>query len=341
MDISAEPELAKATLIHGVVSDMLFQNEFSYAHFPEIVDLAVVVSGLGMLQSNMGFVKSTSSFWDSTEWELVPRPFLDTQSLAYANAIAAWSRGDSDPVWANELTPEVRKPMKKALKYLSKTNDSFFQTEVSSRLSLKASQEKWLALIASDSVSTKVISIRHLDFDDQSNAQLQETLLDGLQSRNQTVRLHSISATQRVKEEYSQAIADELRVLVEDRDDETRAKAMCSLTRARQLDELTIEIAAKMLDSEAKFVVFAGVLALSSLESVPEDAMPRVDRAFVRSLQVCDYEFIGLFASAYNRWLKDPQSHFEQLLERDSPEYLQIAIGALKNARDQLVSLAG
>jgi hypothetical protein len=94
-----------------------------------------------------------------------------------------------------------------------------------------------------------------------------------------------------------------------------------------------------MLSSKTKYVVYAGLTALSSLDSVSEQLVPPINRSFIRSLQVCDYEFVGLFAAAFTRWLDDPKEHVERLLRDDSPEYMEIAMEALDNVGEQLVGL--
>ena len=60
-------------------------------------------------------MSETGSFWDSTKWEVIPRPFLDPNSLAYATAVAAWARGNANPEWASDLPSIVGRPMKKSL----------------------------------------------------------------------------------------------------------------------------------------------------------------------------------------------------------------------------------
>ena len=100
---------------------------------------------------------------------------------------------------------------------------------------------------------------------------------------------------------------------------------MCSLTRLDKLDEVTIDVASNMLESNLRHVVFAGTYALSTLDSISDHTLRLVDRGFVRALQACDYEFVELFAMAYRRWLDNSQSHVEELLS-DSPEYLPVAL---------------
>ena len=100
IEIDSDPQMGLATLTNGVVCDLLHQKNFGSAHLPERVDLAVAATGLGMIRNNISLVKKQTNYWDSTQWELFPRPFLDCQSLAYANAIAAWARDDATPEWA-------------------------------------------------------------------------------------------------------------------------------------------------------------------------------------------------------------------------------------------------
>ncbi len=333
-----EPELTAATVIHHCLSDLLFQKKFPYAHFPEVVDLAVVGTGLGALQNGLSFVKQSNSFWDSTYWDVFPRPFLDTNALAYANAVAAWVRDEKDPAWASELPSEVKRPMKKSLKYLFKTDDSFFHPSTASSQLLAQTQNQWIDLAKEPSISKQVIAVRSLESDDQFNEQQEAVLLDKLRSPDRVVILHSISAVENLKLN-GQKVADELRLLAENRDDEIRAKAVMALAKLDQLDDLTIGLAAKMVSDRVKYVSFAGVFALSSLETVREPVLRAVDGGLLRSLQSCDYEFIGIYAAAFTRWLDDPRSHVQELLEGDEPEYLQIMLDALDNVAEKKVAL--
>jgi len=332
-----EPILTTATLINKVVTDFLYQNKFSYAHFPDLVDLAIVAMGLGTLQSQIGFVKESGDYWDTTQWNRFPRAFLETQPLAYASALASWTRGDQSPKWMDDLPIEVKRPMQKSLKYLTKTKDSFFESSPANHSLLSQPQDAWLQLAGSDSISKQIIGIRHLEFDESSQSQ-ESVLVEKLNSSDRHILLHAIAATDRIKVQNDQVI-EALRMLCENRDDEIRAKAIIAITRFGALDEASIKEAAKMLESPTRFVVYAGLFALKSLESVPASVLPQANRRFVRALQTCDYEFVGLFASAFNRWMDDPQRHFENLLAENSPEYLEVALESLENVREQLVAI--
>ena len=336
-ELAAEPILTTATLINKTVCDFLFVNKFNYARFPELVDLAVVSMGLGMIQSGIGFVKETGSFWDTTQWEKMPRPFLETQSLAYASALVAWSRNDHAPAWMDRLPVEVKKPMQKSLKYLSKSNDSFFKSSPANHSVLSQPQDEWLKLASNGSVSQQIIATRHLKLEESAQPQ-EKILTEKLYSNDRNILLHAIASTERIDYQNEQVI-EALRLCLENRDDEVCSKAILALTRFNSLDEHSINQAAKMLESPTRFVVFAGLFGLSSLDSVPDQVLKSANRRFIQALQKCDYEFVGLFASAYNRWLEDPKRHFETLLSEDSPEYYEIAMESLENVREQLVGI--
>lgn len=335
--MAADRILTTATLIHHVVGDLLCQNNFEHVECPELVDLAVISTGLGLLQSKFRFVQQQSPFWDSTYWTEAPRPFLDTQALAYASAIAVWVRGDTNPQWTNELPNEVKRPMGKSLKYLLKTNDSFFHPSTAAQHLLKQTQNAWLQMATDPSISKQIVAIRHLEPSEQLRDRQEILLQESMRSPARSVVLNSIAAVESLNLE-NEPVVNELRALTENPDDEIRAKAMIAITKLGQLDQMTIGGAAKMVDDSVKHVVFAGVFSLASLESAPEKVLRVAERGLKRALQSCDYEFVGLFAAAFNRWLSDPVSHFEQLLKDDQPEYLEIAVEALQNIREQSVA---
>ena len=336
-DIKNEPALTAASLIHHVVADLLHQNKFPYAHFPELVGLAVVMTGLGAIRSRIEFVKRAPMFWDSTYWGVFPRPFLDTSTLGYAHAMAAWMREESNPSWFAELPPPVRNPSKKSLKFLTKTGDSFFDSSSAGQLLLQQDQSKWLALAADKSTSKQIIALLHFEPDQSLTDQQEKSLLEKLRSANVPIILHAISSVESVKLS-AEPIVDQLRYLTEHQDDEVCAKAAIALAKLGQVEEATVGVAAKMIDSRAKHVVYAGVFALASQPTIEDTTLRAVDRGFLSALQTCDYEFIQLFVMSYDKWLDQPEEHFQKLLVDDG-EYLEMAIEALQASREKPVTL--
>lgn len=329
-----EPKLTAASLIHHLVNDLLHQSGLDTLESPEMVDLAVVGTGLGALQNEFRFVQQGNSYWDSTVWDQFPRPFLDSNGLAYANAMAAWIRDDHKPDWVSDLPGDIKKPTQKSIKFLFKTNDCFFQRSTDAPGLLNQSQADWLQMASETSISRQVIAIRHLKKDQQLRDRQESLLMIKLRSPDRPVVLHSISAVESLHLNTA-GIAEELRRLLDHRDDEIRAKAIIALARLGQLDESSVVCATQMIDSPVKFVVFAGVLALSTLQEVSEPVLQVANRGLVHSLQSCDYEFVNLFIAALSRWLKDPKSHLEELLQDDQPGYLEIALEGLETIAEQ------
>ncbi len=324
--------------MHHVVRDLLCQREFEYQHLPEFVDLAVVGVGLGVPLSQVNLVNEKGLFWDTTEWETFPRPFLDQQDLAYAFALSAWVRGEASLSWLDAVPAVIKKPAQKSLKYLSKQNDSFFRPHQSKAGKLKQDQNFWLETVAQKSISEQIIGLRYLQVASDSDTRQLSALLDKLRSDNPAVLLNAINTAGSMKK-ASVAVVDELNLLLENRNDQIRAKAMFALARLAAVDEGAIKFAIKMLESHAKFVIYAGLLGLSSISDVPSSVFPAANRAFIRSLQICDYEFIGLFVAAFQQWVDDPELYLKNLLQEDSPEYFEIAMEALASARERLVEL--
>ena len=328
--------LTTATLIHFVVADLLHQNGFERSHLPEVVDCAVIATGLGVLQGNLGFVHSGGSFWDTTAWEVFPKAFLATQMVAYANALTAWTRGDKNPVWATSLPSDVKNPMLKSLKFLFKTSDSFYQPVDSGDLS--SVPATGLKQMQSPFASTQIIGSRSVENTQADRAEIETALKQLLRSNSVDVAVQAVAATERLQINSAET-ADELLSLTEHRNELVRARAMCAITRLGLLNQDSIEVAAGMLDDGTKYVVFSGLMALATLENLPEHILPLADRCFEKALANCDYEFIGIFTAAYQKWVDDPAAHFRSLFGEQSPEYLEIALESLTAVRQSLVPI--
>lgn len=338
-DFQNEPELAVATLVNLLVQDFLVQHNFQFAHLPEAVDIAVVASGLGLPQSRLSMVNDTGSFWDPTAWEIAAKPFLDTQAIAYTFALSAWARDETTPAWILDLPNSIAGPTKRSLKFLLKTNDSFFSMEeLKTDTSLKNLVDRAARPARQSHNSTTIIALKHFG-PEASLLSKMETIVDAsLRSGHRELSLHAINAATEIKTSAAN-VNDELKLLCESGDDLVRAKAIAAVGQLGKLDADTIPLAAKMLESKIDFVVFCGLTALTSQTSVDTAIINSADRGFKRALQTCNYQFVGLFAAAYQLWLEAPHGHFKDLLAEDSPEYLQIAITALDENKEQFVSL--
>ena len=199
VDFDYEPLLATATLIHFTVSDLLHQEKHPQAGFPDVADIAVIATGLGLPQANLKLVNSTGSFWDSTLWTSFPQPFLDAKSAVYAFALAAWSREEAEPDGFQGLPAELKRPLQKSLKYLDKTNDSFFQISNENQISFDQPQADWLQCLKEKGLSSQVIAIRHMNPDGNTDQEIENTLLEKFRSNNDSILLQCIDAAERLK----------------------------------------------------------------------------------------------------------------------------------------------
>ena len=324
-------------MVHYAMNDLLVQRKFVCAHLPEVVELAVIATGLGVPRNRVEFVKQVPSFWDSTAWTIIPRPFLDIRMQAYANALAAWVRGEKAPKWADQLEAGVKGHFKKSLNYLFKTGDSFFQNPSSFQNVLDQPQADWLAVASGDSNSKQIIALRHFERDETLVEDQERVVVDRLRSQSRDVVLNAIVAAEQLASANESLIA-ELQSHIDSRDEEIQSKSMTALARMSALDDWGIEQATKMLNSSIRHVIFAGMVGLSTRDEIGESAMRVVDRAYVKALQTCDYEFAGLFSAAYSRWLDEPMEHVERLLTGDDPEYLEIARESFGQIQNQVAA---
>lgn len=331
--------LSVGTLIHFVVMDLLVQNQFPAAHLNHWVDMAVIATGLGVIRNQIDLVSQSTSFWDPTAWEILPPPFLSNPKCAYAHALAAWVRNETSPVWEKELTTELSGPMKKSLKFLHKTKDSLFKGKPSGLAQFD--QQQWQVLAEQGGPSSRVIGMKQCNRDDDNSPhhdQWNDIIAEQLRSNDDDIVLHAIAAAERAGL-IAQPIVDELVVLAEHNSDPVKAKAALALAQIGKLDDVAIGLAAKMLSSPTKYVIYAGLNALTAKNDLPDQALPAVDRAFARSLANCDQELINLFAKGYQGWVDDPETHFLNLFEEHSPEFVEIAQDALVAVDDYPIPL--
>ena len=322
-EFSDSPRLAAAALVQSVVHDLLFNNGLASSVPGEFLDAAVVLCGLGGLRAQVELMNDTGSYWDTTHWNARPIDFLDHESLTYAHSLAAWCRGGS----AANLPAEIRSA-KTSLKYLNKTNDSFFTKNLVETNQLKI--EDFVELAANGNESTRIAAMQFFHGDHPHLQTQDAAITKNLQHHSQHVVAHAASAAQATQSSDPEVV-ESLKRLTDNHDERLKSKAVQALTVMGQVDELVADNAAKMLSSSTNFVTYTGLFALSKLDRVSEDVLKLADRGFERALHTCNYQFVELFSEAYKRWLDDPAEHLNRRWGQRSPEYLQMALEAFAN----------
>ena len=321
------PALATAALLQSLVHDLLATSGIADKAPGEFLDAAVVLCGLGGPRAEVELMSDEGSFWDRTRWDATPGNFMDHESLVYAHSLAVWCRGGSA-----DLLPASMRTAKGSLKYLTKTNDSFFQQSLITENQLAI--ETFVELATSGKESTRIAAMKFFHPDETVHDQQNAAILENLRDRSDHVIAHAVSAAQTTQTD-SPSVIEELKLLTDNHDDRLRSKAVQAVTLLGQLDDYVADNAAKMLSSSTDYVTYSGLLALAKLGQVSDDVLKLADRGFERALHTCNYQFIELFAGAYNRWLDDPAAHLNKLWGERSPEYYQMAVEALTALSDR------
>lgn len=92
-----------------------------------LTDLLTVFLGLGIFSSNAAFYDSNWSDGTMEGWQVGRRGYLSMDMYGYAMALQALSRGETNPNWAKYLRPDVRSPLKRAIRYITETKDCEFR----------------------------------------------------------------------------------------------------------------------------------------------------------------------------------------------------------------------
>ena len=325
-EFTDNPPLATAALMQNMVHDLLVSNGMTKPVPGEFLDAAVVLCGLGGPRAEVELISDAGSYWDKTRWDASPADFLDHESLAYAHSLAIWCRGGNA-----DMLPASMRTAKGSLKYLSKTNDSFFQQDLITDAQIAI--ETFVDLATKGKESTRICAMQFFHPDEASEEQQAAAVLENLRHRSDHVVAHAVSAAQ-MTQTTSPSVVEELKLLTDNHDDRLRSKAVQAVTLTGQLDDYVADNAAKMLSSSTNYVTYSGLLALSKLDRVSDDVLKLADRGFERALHSCNYQFIELFAGAYKRWLDDPAAHLNKLWGERSPEYYQMATEALADKTD-------
>lgn len=106
--------LGESRIMHEV-----FDNEL-------LTDLTTVHFGLGI------FLANTPRNWDSsyTKWpdtELLKPEYMTPPMFGWSLAHLAWFRGEDRPTWARYLSSGARANLKQGIRYLHKTEDSWYR----------------------------------------------------------------------------------------------------------------------------------------------------------------------------------------------------------------------
>lgn len=320
--IDCDPHLTIASLIHWTTLDLLTQTDFALARHPEVLDMAVAITGLGILRARIELVESAPLFWDQSRWMVFARPYLNLRSLAHVHALVAHSRGQEKPGWLGTLPSNIQNDIVKSLKYLKKTGDTFFQPE---RLSPTIEERSdWLELVNGRSESDRLIGMFCVNGED-----LEPMIVEQLQARDPAMIMQSLTKVRRNRL-TSAALVDEILMLVEHADDHVKAKSVLTLADLGELNERSVDAVCKMLASRVGFVEHAAISALTSLESPPENVWDAVDRGIVRAAQSCRYDILTVYLQAIQHWGVDAESHLRGSLENEGPEILGVCLETLK-----------
>jgi tetratricopeptide (TPR) repeat protein len=86
-----------------------------------LTDLATVYFGMGIFIANATLRDKSYHLGNWEGWIISRQGYLTAPILAYALALFAWLRRETQPEWAGSLRLDVRSPFRKALSYLAHT----------------------------------------------------------------------------------------------------------------------------------------------------------------------------------------------------------------------------
>lgn len=118
----ADPLALVATLAHEIGHELLIGQGRVSADDPDhepLTDLLTVFLGMGIFTANSTIRDRgwSSGVWAG--WKTQRLGYLDQRAFGYALARFATDRGEAAPAWVKHVRPDVRAPLREALRFLS------------------------------------------------------------------------------------------------------------------------------------------------------------------------------------------------------------------------------
>ncbi len=278
-----DPMMLVATIARAVTRAVLLGEHHLTRRVEDhlrVADLATVFFGMGVFAANTVIQERavTSSGWHI--WEVSSRGHLKEIEFAYALALFAWVRGEHKPAWANHLRPNVREPLRQSLRYLIKTNDSWFapgrQTPVG-REHEGRHETELLSDLRSRSPGVRLAAVRELSRRDVKTADVLAAIKPLLHDGEFSVRREAGSLLGRFGKDAEDAVPD-LVDMAADPEPQARSLALRTLGEIGAAAVGFVPQIASLLEDEATEVRIQAALTLGDFGDSASEAVPQLSR---------------------------------------------------------------
>jgi hypothetical protein len=180
-----DPERLLAVIAHELAHEFLrlrLPHLYSEPDMEECTDMVPVMFGMGVYLANATLREAaeTSNGWYYWSWS--QSGYLNSESYGYILALFAWVRDELSPEWSRHLRLDARDTLKKALKFLSKTNDCLVDRDFRLPLIRDADSDELSKWLQTKSHTLQVHPLIQLTFRPTDVANLQNEISSLLRS---------------------------------------------------------------------------------------------------------------------------------------------------------------
>lgn len=306
-DVLHRPQALIAVLAHELAHQVLLGHKHQRqddVDLEEVTDLLTVFLGLGIFPANSAV---QSQAWHDLGWEfwqIQKSGYLPSRMLAYAMALQCWMRGDLRADWKAYLTTDPLHEFRAAIKYIGRTEDSWFHPTTAGDRGQR-SVDQLIDELGSKSESRVLNAMWDLaEHADGSRAI--ESLRPFLSSSSGSLREHACAILIDIGA-YSDDLRDDYLSLLDDREVGVRIQAAEAIVGCDNVPDLVVEEFGRMLHGSNRREIDAVAVAAAKLGRQAAPLSPHILRALKRAIVACDDKSSAVLAHALTQVVDSPE----------------------------------
>ena len=326
---------AIATLLHHLSANW-FRQQFGNSWSPDELDwysdLLPVYLGWGIFGANTTVFSRSDRVGELENWQVDRHRVLTSRMFGYGLALFAWGHDEHAPDWHHVLRPDAKIPFQRMLKYLGKTNDSYFQP-AAPMPPMQANSKDLRCKLASSSDSILIATLWEIQRRGLFETDFVAPLVTALRHKDPYVRyeaLNTLGLGKTLPDSAVQRVAQ----LMSDPSEQVRAAAVTLMGSLQPTHNHDVHGVGHLLLDTCEIVVQASADAITTLALNDEYLLKNLQKALRKSLVNCNFELARALTRAFSSLPGDARETLDAFF-KDDPEMRSQARAMMEQRTDQ------
>ena len=326
---------AIATLLHQLSRNWFLQqsgNSWSPDELDWYSDLLPVYLGWGIFGANTTVFSRSDRIGEFENWQVDRHRILTSRMFGYGIALFAWGHNERAPDWHRLLRPDAKIPFQRMLKYLWKTDDSYFQPATLTPPAHDNSRDLYRKL-ESSSNSILISTLWEIQSRGVFETDFIAPIANCLRHRDPCVRYEALN-TLGLGKTLPDAVIQRVARLMSDSSEQVRAAAVTLIGSLQTRENEDVYGVGHLLLDTCEIVVKASADAITSLAPSDEYLSKNLQKALRKSLVHCNFELARALVRASVSLKADTTKTFDEFF-KDDPEMRNQARVIMEQETDQ------